>query len=132
MSEPVVPPAEQVIRPFADFLLELEAGRPHAELGEALHEVVEAVRGTGKPGSVTFTVSIQPLKDAVDVLKVQPTVKTKVPELPRPATVWFPDRNGNLRRDNPNQLAFDSIRDVSAPDEPRALDGRELAAGEDR
>jgi len=131
MTQPVTPD-EQVVRPFADFLLEIEAGRPHAELGEALHDVVEAVRGTGKPGSVTLTVSIQPLKDAVDVLKVSTAVKAKVPEMPRPATVWFPDRAGNLRRDNPNQLAFDSIREVPAAPEPRELDGRELAAGEDR
>lgn len=129
MTEPSAPD-EQVIRPFADFLLELEAGRPHAELGTALHDVVEAVRATGKPGSVTFTVAIQPLKDAVDVLKVSSAVKAKLPELPRPATVWFPDRAGNLRRDNPNQLAFDSLREVPPAPAPRELDARELAAGE--
>lgn len=116
-------------RPVLDFLAEHRGGAAAAELTEALHAVVEAVEATGKAGSVTLTLAIAPLKDAGSVLKVTDTVKSKVPELARPAAIYFPDRHGNLRRENPNQPAFETMRVI---EQPRELDARERAAGEDR
>ncbi|HEY6012669.1 MAG TPA: hypothetical protein VIU37_01635 [Candidatus Limnocylindrales bacterium] len=115
------------IRPFLAFLQDHRAGACTRELTEALHEVVQAVVATGKPGSVTLTLNIQPLKDAASVLKVTDAVRSKVPELARPAAIYFPDRAGNLSRENPDQPMFEGMR-VLEGERPR--DVRELAAGD--
>lgn len=118
-------------QPFVGFITDHRAGRTASDLTEALHSVTNAVRATGKPGSVTLTIAIQPLKDAEDVLKVTDTVKTKIPESPRPASVYFPDDEGNLLRDNPRQPGlFERARELPPADEVRVLDPRERAAGE--
>lgn len=122
---------DPVMRPFADFLREQTGGQTHDELTRAMHEVVLAVEATGKAGSVTLTLSIQPLKDtAGGAVKVTDTVKAKLPEFARPASIFFAD-NGNLVRDNPNQLRFDGMRDVSSPPAEREPDARERQAGRD-
>lgn len=123
-------PNDAVMRPFGDFLREQAQGRTHEELTQALYDVVNAVEATGKAGSLTLTLSIQPLKDtAGGVIKVTDKVKTSLPEFARPASIFFADA-GNLVRDNPNQLRFDGMRDVSASEPAeREPDARERQAG---
>lgn len=120
---------DAVMRPFADWLLELRKGEAHQELTRRLHELILAIDATGKPGSLTLTVSVQPLKDTGSAVKVTDTVKTKLPEFARQASIFFSDA-GNLHRNNPNQLTFESLRDVSDAD-PREPDARERQAGRD-
>lgn len=38
-----------------------------------------------------------------------------MPEYDRPSGVFYADENGNLTRDNPDQLAFESLREVPPP-----------------
>lgn len=116
--------------PFVGFISDHRQGRTATELTEALHNVTEAVRATGKPGSVTLTIAIQPLKDAEDVLKVTDTVKSKVPELARPAAIYFADRDGNLVRDNPRQPGLFEARALDEAPAARVIDGKSAAAGE--
>lgn len=117
--------------PFVGFIADHRGGRTAAELTEALAAVTNAVRDTAKAGSVTLTLSIAPLKDATDILVVTDVVKSKVPELPRPKAVYFPDDAGGLHRDNPRQPGlFEASRQLEPQPEPRRLDHMELAAGE--
>ena len=108
------------VRPFADWLREQNKGRSHDELSEALHELVARVRDTGKKGTLTFTVSVAPLKDDVDVLVVTDDISLKTPRHDRKASMFYPDENGNLSRTDPNQLAFESLSEVHAFDDARA------------
>lgn len=103
------------IRPFADFLREHGKGRTHDELGEALHTLIARVKDTGKKGSITLTVSVEPMKKDDRLVVVGDKIKITLPEHDRPSGVWFVGRDGNLQRDDPNQQPFESLREVPLP-----------------
>ena len=99
-------------RPFATWLLEQSGGKTHDELSQALVDLVARVRDTGKKGSVSLTVNVAPLKGDVDVLVVADEIKLRLPEHDRKASLFYPDKDGNLTRRDPNQLSFESLREV--------------------
>lgn len=103
-------------RPFADFLSDHNNGQGHRKAGETLQELVAAVVDTGKKGSMTVTVTIEPMKNAEDgTLLTHVAVTAKVPTLPDRAAVFFADGENNLRRTDPRQLTFDSLKEVEPP-----------------
>ncbi|MER7070951.1 hypothetical protein [Terrabacter sp. NPDC000476] len=107
---------EPRIRPFADFLREHGRGRTHDELGEALHTLIARVKDTGKKGSLSLTISVEPMKKADErMVVVGDKIAIKLPEHDRPSAVWFVGKDGNLQRDDPDQLSFDSLREVPPP-----------------
>lgn len=117
---------EIVVRPFADFLREVGKGSVHDEMSEKLNDLVTAVEETGKGGSITLTLHVKPMeKGNVNALLVSDAITVKKPTTPRKASVFFPDA-GNLVRNDPNQMTFEGLRDVSGEREP---DARERAAG---
>ncbi|NYD39945.1 hypothetical protein [Nocardioides panaciterrulae] len=103
---------DQVVRPFADWLREQAGGKSHDELSEALFDLVQRVRDTGKKGSVQYTISVGPMKGDKDVLVIDDQIKLKLPEHDRKASLFYTDKTGNLTRNDPNQLAFESLREV--------------------
>lgn len=103
---------EMHVRPFADWLREQSGGKTHEELGVALFDLVGRVRDTGKKGTVTLTISVAPLKNDVDVLVISDEIKLRVPEHDRKASLFYADKTGNLTRQDPNQLTFESLREV--------------------
>jgi hypothetical protein len=103
---------DTVVRPFADWLREQSTGKSHDELSEGLHDLIGRVRDTGKKGTLTFTVSVAPLKGDRDVLVVSDEIRLKLPEHDRKASLFYPDKFGNLSRTDPNQLTFEGLREV--------------------
>lgn len=103
------------IRPFADFFREQSGGKTHDEMSEAIYDVVQKVRDTGKAGSVTLTFKISTLKGDENVLVIEDAIKVRMPEHDRKASMFFPDKHGNLSRSDPRQLAFESLREVPPP-----------------
>lgn len=103
------------IRPFADFLREQARGTTHEELSEGLHDLVARVRDTGKKGSLTLTITAEMMKGSEKALFVSDQIKLKLPEHDRDTSIFFADRNGNLVRNDPDQLSFDSLREVPPP-----------------
>lgn len=105
------------VRPFADFLREVHSGRSHDELGEALHDLVARVKDTGKKGTLTYTVIVEPVKGISDdsALTITDEIKLKLPEHDRGASLFWANRDGNLERNNPNQMQFDSLEVVTSP-----------------
>lgn len=131
MPDETPPDDEKVVRPFADWLREQGQGRTHDELSEGLADLVSAIQATGKGGSIVLTINLKPLeKGNTNAIIVTDKVTVKAPQLERKSSVFFPDEAGNLHRSDPNQLAFDSLRDVSAPEQPREADHAERAAGD--
>lgn len=120
---------ESQTRPFADFLREHAGGRSHNELSETLKDLVKAVSLTHKAGSLTLTITVKPMKDNVDALIVSDKIVAKVPQLDRKVSVFYATSEGNLVRDDPNQLTFGSLTDVSDEEPEREPDARERAAG---
>ena len=107
---------ETVIRPFADFLREQSHGTTHDELSVALHDLVARVQDTGKKGSLTLTIGVERLKGgrSDNAVIVSDSISLKLPEHDRDTSLFFTTADGNLSRDDPRQLSFESLRDVSA------------------
>jgi hypothetical protein len=103
------------VRPFADFLREAARGRSHDELSEGLRDLVARVEDTGKKGSITYTVVVEPLKGDNQALSVYDEIRLKLPEHDRPGSIFYADNDHNLVRHDPRQLAFDSLREVPPP-----------------
>lgn len=101
-------------RPFADWLREQAKGKSHDELSDGLRALVERVQDTGKKGSMTYTVVVEPTK-GTNALTVSDEIKLKLPEHERPSSLFFADRDSNLVRNDPQQLPFDSLREVPPP-----------------
>lgn len=98
---------------YSQILVQLRNGLTHEELTQKLDEVVAAVRLTGKKGSITLTVSVEPAsKGSVDTLFVEDEIKVKIPEMDRGATVFFATPENGLQRQDPRQLEFGDLRVV--------------------
>lgn len=116
MTKPTDPPDEDGVfyRPFADWLREQSNGSTHDELSAALFDLVQRVRDTGKKGSLQFTVTVATMKGDTDVLVTSDEIKLRLPEHDRKASLFYADKAGNLTRSDPNQLTFESLREVPA------------------
>lgn len=113
-------PSDEGPRDFGSFLLEQARGKTHDELSQALHDLTAKVIETGKKGSLILTLSVGLLdKDPVSGLIITDQIKVKLPEHDRPASVFYPDRHGNLSRRDPNQMSFE---DLATLPEPEGLD----------
>lgn len=112
MPENTIEPDDAVVRPFADWLREQSNGKTHEELSEGLHDVIARVRDTGKKGTVALIVTVAPMKGDVDVLVVSDQIKVRLPEHDRKTSLFYPDAQGNLTRNDPNQFTFESLREV--------------------
>lgn len=106
-------------RPFSDVLA--QQSRAHQEATDGFHEVIAAVAETGKSGSVTITLKVEPDKKAEGIFRVTDSVKVTIPQFDRATNIYFRDSTGNLTRNNPNQPEIEGLRDVSAPVTPITL-----------
>ena len=102
-------------KPFATFLMEHKRGALADELAEKLQEVVAAVTEHGKNGSITLKLAISPAKDGFTVF-VSDEVSAKVPQADRGGSIMFPDANGNLHRQDPNQMELTPLKAVPTSD----------------
>lgn len=118
-------------RPFADFLADHNNGHGHREAGELLQELVGAVLDTGKKGSVTLTVGVEPMKGSPDTLLTTVVVTSKIPKEPARAAVFYADDERNLQRTDPNQLQFESLKEAPAGPELREAPARPAVVGGD-
>lgn len=102
-------PAEA--RDFALFLMD----RPstHVELSEKLNALVKAVRDTGKKGSLAITFTVGLFDGDPDRIIIDDKIVMKVPEHDRKSSIFFPDKHGNLSRNDPNSLAPELFKDVN-------------------
>lgn len=109
--------------PFSQQLAYINKGTLDAELTEALAEVIKAVRETSKKGSVTLTLNCQMLNTRDEnTMKVTPKVTRTIPELDRADTIMFSTADGDLLRDDPDQMQIDlKVIDKPAPAEPIKL-----------
>lgn len=110
-------------KPFAMFVQEQRGGALHAELSEALAELVAACLEHDKSGTLTLKINVAPTK-AAGTVQVSDDVTLKAPQGSRGAALFFTDSSGNLSRRNPAQPEL-PLREIAAtrPDAPaRELD----------
>lgn len=104
---------------FAAFLLEQASGKTHDELTDGLRDLVNKVTDTGKKGSLTLIVTVEPMKNDETILVVSDEIRLKLPEHDRKASIFWADKDGSLLRNDPNQR---SIFDPPEPVEPIRAD----------
>lgn len=119
MAAKTPPPGDQPeddtgvqIRPFADWLREQSKGTTHDELSVALNDLIQRVQDTRKKGQIVFTIDVGPLPGDKSGIIIGDKIKLKLPEHDRAAAFYFVDKHGNPVREDPNQPAFESLREV--------------------
>ncbi len=96
-----------------DFSLFLLDRRPtHDELSQKLYSCVEAVRDTGKKGSLQLTINIELFDGDPDRVVINDKIILKMPEHDRKMSVFYATEDGNLSRTDPNQLSPEFFRNV--------------------
>ncbi|MFD3646342.1 hypothetical protein ACFWUT_23510 [Streptomyces cyaneofuscatus] len=111
-----------VRRPFAAFLQEQSGGQLHDELSTRLHELIEAVRETGKAGAIALKIDVKPIAGTDGrTVTVTDTVTSKVPRTERPKSIFFVDDTGNLSRTDPRQPVITGLREVEPTPAPTQL-----------
>lgn len=94
---------------FLAFLATTNKGRTAVELTERMHELVEAIRETGKGGTLTYKVTVKPIDNGAEqdgAVTVTDEITVKLPQLDRPKSIFFVDDSSNLVRHNPRQTSL--------------------------
>lgn len=95
------------VRPFIDTLRDQRGGACHDELSVKLNDLVAAVRETGKTGELILKLKVAPAGSGkVMVVEVSDEIIVKLPQLPKPSTLFFPTEDNNLQRTDPRQKSF--------------------------
>lgn len=89
------------MRALTDVIGDLNRGRTFHELNQELAKVVEAVKATGKGGSLTFSLKIAP--NGVDSVELSADIKTKIPVPSQTKTLMFISADNSLVRSDPRQ-----------------------------
>lgn len=92
-------------RPIFDVLSQIRGGAAIQDAAKDLNELSRAVRETGKAGSLTIKLTVEPDKTDNTVVTIQPDVTLKLPKKPRGKGIFYvDDKTGELTRDDPRQL----------------------------
>lgn len=97
------------VRPFAASLQEMDRGRTHADLSEALHNLTGAVVELGKAGELVLRIKVSPLGADTTQLKVTAAIALKLPQPEPKASIFWADDDGNLSRNDPQQLTLGEL-----------------------
>ncbi len=101
---------------FEKTLREMRNGRSLAELSEELAKLVEAVRATGKAGSIIYKLKVSPASEGDAVtLQLEDDLTVKQPKLARGASIFFANDQNALQRTDPRQGEFQI---TTVPKEP--------------
>lgn len=106
---------------YAKTLNTITGGKFAEECSKKLQSVTEACRDTGKAGTITVEIKVQP--DGMGRYKFIPQCKTKEPTGPIYGTILWGTPDGNLVRHDPDQQELE-LRDVSTAAEVRQVDAK--------
>lgn len=110
---------------YVRVLRDLRSGKTIKEASEALGDLVQACRETGKLGEITIKLKIKPDRGDTGQYFIEDQITTKVPEHPRGQTIMFGSPDNNLTRTDPRQqeLELKSV-DNNHTDELKTLGGQ--------
>lgn len=91
------------MRNATEQLADIRGGLMVEELADAMAEVVNAVIATGKKGTVTLKLDINPASKGDAVVTVADDIKKSVPHEKRTGTLMFATPSGSLQRQDPRQ-----------------------------
>ena len=118
--KPETPENEKMIdQSFIRLLTQHIGGAALNEAGQAIRSIVDATQLTGKPGGITLKILIDPTNSgAVQILH---DLKITMPKAEKEGSLFFVGEDGNLLRNNPNQLEMPLRAVESAPVDVEAL-----------
>lgn len=93
-----------------EILTQIRGGQAVEEAGRDLQELVQAVRETGKPGKLTFSITVEPDKTDESVVTLQPDVTLKIPKRAKAKGIFYMDSHGRLTREDPRQIELELER----------------------
>lgn len=83
---------------------QIRKGKLAFELDQEIERLVEAVKDTGKGGEITLKLTVKPLKAGSKTLDVGGAVKSKLPEKPHDASIFYATQDNRLVRNDPDQM----------------------------
>lgn len=96
---------------ITDVLSQIRGGAALLDAGKDLNELCRAVKETGKSGTLTFKITVEPDKTDNTVVTLQPDVTLKLPKKARAKGIFYVDeKTGDLTREDPRQIALDLER----------------------
>jgi len=99
---------------FLETVRQLRSGKTQDELSQAVNELVNDCRNTGKAGELVLKIKINPDKGGNGQYFLSDEVVVKRPKYDRSKTLMFGTPEGNLQRTDPNQGEL-PLRSVSDP-----------------
>jgi hypothetical protein len=111
---------------FIDSLVDHRDGGAYAELEEQFKKLNLAVQATGRKGSISVTLVVEPTtrKGEVIAINCDDIITAKIPTNPKRSTVFFINADGTLTRNDPRQMTMAGVRDLDAMPQPEAKDIR--------
>ncbi|MCC4906932.1 hypothetical protein [Microbacterium sp. cx-59] len=92
--------------------------RPGAdvELGEEMSKLIDAVKDTGKAGTLTYTISVKLADGSGSAVIIGDKIAPKRPEKDRATSIAYVDGDNYLTRTDPNSMPLwdEDIRDAGA------------------
>ena len=92
------------VRPITDVLRDIRRGAVVDAASEELAEIVKAVLATEKPGELTLKIKLKPRAKGDNAILVSVDLSAKRPQPDLPDAFFFADLDGDLLRDDPNQI----------------------------
>lgn len=102
------------MRTFTETMKDLRGGSADIDASQALAELVQAVRDTGRSGSLLVEIKLKPVtaNDGTQLI-VEDVIKVKKPMPQRGNTVLFTTGDNALSRKDPRQPELSGLRDVN-------------------
>lgn len=86
-------------------LSQIRGGAALTDAGAELADLVQAVKATGKKGSITLKIEVEPDKTDDTVVTFQPDVTVKKPKRPYAKGIFYiNDKTGEVTREDPRQI----------------------------
>ena len=98
---------------ITDVLSQIRGGAALKEAGAELADIIRAVKATGKKGSITLKIDIEPDKTDDTVVTFQPDLTIKKPKKPfAKGMFYFDEKTGEVSREDPRQLEMQMEREA--------------------
>lgn len=94
-------------KPLMEVLGQIRGGAAVNDAAKDFLELCQRVRATGKPGSLTLTIKVNPDKNDFDVYEVTPDVTVKLPKVARAKGLFYMTPDAQLVREDPKQAKLE-------------------------
>ena len=101
------------VQSMMDTLLNLREGAAICEASEKLTALIDAVRNTGKVGSITIQLIVKPAsKGKITVIAIEDKITEKLPEYDKELSIFYASDENLLTKSDPRQMPLEGLRVV--------------------